>query len=241
MKISVLDIGFDNFTKQEAVSKAMELIAARRGGYAVTPNPEIVWLCRKNNELKVAIEGASIVLADGIGIIKGAAILKTPLKERIPGIDYATALMSELAQKGGTVFLLGAKPGIAEKAAKMLEKAHKDLRIIGVADGYFKDEAPIVESLKTLDPDLILVCLGSPKQELFMARNKNAVRGMMIGLGGSLDVYSGMVERAPEKWRKLGLEWLYRLIKEPKRIGRMMKLPLFLIAVLWRRVRGRKG
>ena len=240
MKTDVLGIGFDNITKTEAVKKAVELISAGQGCYIVTPNPEIVWACRKNKMLKEAVEGASLTLADGIGIVKGAKILGTPLKDHIPGIEFASDLMQELSEKGARVFLFGAKPGIAEKAGEKLSKQFEGLEICGTADGYFKDDSAIIENIKRLSPDLTLVCLGSPKQELWMAEHEKELNTLMIGLGGSLDVFSGTVERAPEKFRKHGLEWFYRLCKEPRRIGRMMKLPLFLFAVIGQRISGKK-
>ena len=138
------------------------------------------------------------------------------------------------------MFLLGAKPGVAEQAGKRLETMFPGLVIAGAYDGYFKDDAPVVEAVNAAHPDLLLVCLGAPKQELWMQHNQSVLNvGLMAGLGGSLDVFAGNVKRAPKLFQKLGLEWFYRLLKEPKRIGRMMKLPKFLFACIGKKLRGR--
>ena len=137
-----------------------------------------------------------------------------------------------MADEGKALYLLGAKPGVAEQAAKNLVEKHPGLRIAGTHDGYFKEDGPIVEDIHRSGADVVFVCLGAPKQELWMARNAAATGAhLLCGLGGSLDVFAGVVERAPEFWCNHGLEWFYRLCKEPRRIGRMMKLPLFLVHV----------
>ena len=239
-RIRVLGVEFDNLTMREALNIALDAIHRRSGGWIVTPNPEIVMLCRENPQLADAVRNAEMVIPDGIGVIYGTRILGTPLKERLPGIDFASALMLEWAAEKGRVYLFGAKPGIAEKAAAFLQTQHDGLEICGVHDGYFSDDAPIIADINAKKPDLLLVCLGAPKQELWMQANADKLDvGLMIGLGGSLDVFAGVVQRAPAVWRRLGLEWLYRLLKEPKRIGRMMKLPMFLFAVIWHRVRNK--
>ena len=182
-----------------------------------------------------------MVLADGVGVTKAAAMLGTPLKARVPGIDFASGVMARLAQRGGSVFLFGAKPGVAEEAAEKLKGMFPGLIVAGTADGYFTDDAPIVEKINAAGPDLLMVCLGSPKQELWMSAHAGRLNaGLMAGLGGSLDVFAGRVERAPEAWRRLGLEWLYRVIKEPKRLGRVMKLPLFVVEAAGQRAKGKR-
>ena len=232
-----MGVGFDNLTMDEALSSALSLMEEKRAAYVVTPNPEIVMLCRENPNAASAVKDADLVLADGIGIIYGAKILGTPLKQKLPGIDFAQALFAKMAQAEKTLFLLGAKPGVAESAAQALQERFKGLKIVGTNDGYFSDDEPIVEKINAVSPDLLLVCLGAPKQELWMQKNAPALKvGLMAGLGGSLDVFAGVVERAPEAWQKLGLEWLYRLKKEPGRIKRMSNLPKFGIAVLGRRM-----
>lgn len=236
-----MDVGFDDLTMDEAVSRAQKCFESRNACYIVTPNPEIVMLCRDDPSLAQAVHGAYLVLADGVGIVYGAKILGTPLKQKLPGIDFAQQLFAIMAKEGKTLFLLGAKPGVAEKAAEVLTAQFEGLRIVGMNDGYFQDDAPVVEKINAVSPDLLLVCLGAPKQELWMRENAPKLSvGLMAGLGGSLDVFAGEVKRAPEVWQKLGLEWFYRLCKEPSRAGRMSNLPKFGFAVIGRRLKGGK-
>ena len=237
MRIDVMGVGFDSLTMDEAVARARDLMAERRAAYVVTPNPEIVMLCRDDPAAMQAVQGADLVLPDGIGIVYGAKILHQPLRGRVPGIEFGTGMIERCAKLGKSVYLLGAKPGVAEQAAENLKNRFPGLVIAGTHDGYFKEDAPIAAEIKASGADMALVCLGAPKQELWMQRNAPRLRvGLMAGLGGSLDVFAGNVKRAPKLFQKLGLEWFYRLIKEPKRIGRMMKLPLFLVHVV-----GKKG
>lgn len=231
-KIDVLGVAFDNLTMDEAVERAWTVMNERRAAYVVTPNPEIVMRCRADAEAKAAVDGAALTIPDGIGVIYGARMLNTPLKEKIPGIDFTSKLLERMAGEGRCVFLFGSKPGVAEAAAERLRAQYPGLRVAGTNDGYFTDDAPIVEKINAAAPDLLLVCLGAPKQEKWMhARAPQLDVGLMIGAGGSLDVFAGTAERAPEGWRKAGLEWLYRLLREPSRIGRMMALPEFLLTV----------
>ena len=240
MKINVCDLNFDNLTMGEAVNKGMELMERKNAAYVVTPNSEIAWMCRKDEEFKNIINSADLVLPDGIGIIYGAKILSRPMKEKVAGCDFAENLFAAMAGTDKTVYLLGAKPGVAEKAAENLTAKYPGLKIVGTADGYFKEDGPVVEKINEAEPDLLLVCLGAPKQEKWMVKNAPDLKvGLMAGLGGSLDVFAGIVERAPEKWQKLGLEWLYRLYKEPKRIKRMSMLPAFLLSTVMQRIKGK--
>ena len=232
MRIDVLGVGFDNLTMEEAVAEGMRLVNSDGFHYVVTPNPEIVEVCRENPEAMKAVKGADLVLPDGIGVVKGAAMLGTPLKGRVPGIEFASGLMAEMAKSGKKLYLLGAKPGVADLAAEKLKGNFSGLQIVGTHDGYFKEDGPIVEDIRKSGADVVFVCLGAPKQEFWMVKNGPASGAhLMCGLGGSLDVFAGVVERAPKFWCDHGLEWFYRLCKEPKRIGRMMKLPLFLVHV----------
>lgn len=236
MRIDVLGVGFDNLTLKQAVDKAAQI----KGGYVVTPNPEIVWLARQNSDLSLALQDASMVLPDGIGITYGARMLSRPLKERVPGIEFASAYIERLASENKKIFLFGAKPGVAELAAEKLREAYKGIEICGSADGYFKDDAPIIAAINEARPDFLLVCLGAPKQEIWMREHSGKISAeLMAGLGGVLDVYAGIAERAPEAWCKAGFEWLYRLLKQPSRFRRMLKIPLFLFAVVGQRIRGR--
>lgn len=238
-QIEILGVAFDNVTMDEAVDRALTLMEARSAAYVVTPNPEIVMSAREDPALALAIQNADMVLPDGVGVIYGGKILGTPLKEKVPGIDFASRVMERLSQRNGRVYLFGAKPGVAELAGENLQKQFPGLLIAGTCDGYFTDDSPIIDAINEAKPDLLLVCLGSPKQELWMQSNAKRLNvGLMAGLGGSLDVFAGIVERAPERWQKLGMEWLYRLMKQPKRVGRMMKLPKFVLCAV--RERGKR-
>ena len=238
MRTDVLGVGFDNLTLEEAVEAGASLVEAEGFHYTVTPNPEFLLAARKNPPFRQALLGADLVLADGIGVVYSAKILGHPLKGRAPGIEFAQRLLAWMANHGKRLFLLGAKPGVAELAAANLKSTYPGLIVCGTHDGYFKEDGPVVEEIRTAAADVVFVCLGAPKQEFWMVEHGPATGAhLMIGLGGSLDVFAGVVERAPQAFQKLGLEWLHRLIKEPKRIGRMAKLPL----VLWYALGARMG
>ena len=240
MRINIMGVEFDSLTLSEAVERAETLIAERSAAYVVTPNPEIVMTCWDNPDAMEAVQNADLVLPDGVGVVYGAKILGTPLKGKLPGIDFATELMRRLAKRGGRVYLLGAKPGIAELAGERMHEQFPGLIVCGTHDGYFQEDAPVIEEINALQQDLLLVCLGAPKQELWMHRNRPLLKvGLMAGLGGSLDVFAGTVKRAPVFFQKLGLEWFYRLLKEPWRFKRMMKLPKFLFACIGKKFRRR--
>ena len=236
MRVDVLGVGFDNITMEQAVSRAMALMEESGAHYVVTPNPEIVEICREDGEARAVINRADLVLPDGIGVIYGAKLLHTPLVQRLPGIEFAQALMAAMAGTERSLFLLGAKPGYAEEAARRLTERYPGLKIAGTNDGYFQDDAPVVEKIRRSGADAVFVCLGAPKQEFWMARNGGATgAGLLVGLGGCLDVFSGNTKRAPAIFCRIGLEWFYRLLCQPSRIGRMMKLPLFLLHVMGER------
>ena len=180
------------------------------------------------------------MLADGVGVIHAAKILGRPLKGRVPGIEFASALMERMAQTGRRLYLLGAKPGVAEMAAANLQAKYPGLVICGTHDGYFKEDGPVVQAIRDSGAEAVFVCLGAPKQEKWIAANGAATGAkLLVGLGGSLDVFAGTVKRAPEAFQKLGMEWFYRLCTQPSRIGRMAKLPLFLVSAAGARLRGK--
>ncbi len=232
MRINVLGVGYDNVTMAEAAARGAALLDAGGTHYVVTPNPEIVETCRVDPEAMAAVNGADLVLPDGIGVIYGARMLKTPLKERVPGIEFGAAMIDYCAKNQKSVYLLGAKPGVAETAAEHLKRRFDGLIVAGTHDGYFKDDAAAAALIRESGAAMALVCLGAPKQEIFMARYGEATGArLLMGLGGALDVFAGVAQRAPEFYIKHNLEWLYRLLKNPSRAGRMVKLPLFLLHV----------
>lgn len=233
-----MGVGFDDLTRDGAVALCKNLIEEHRSAYMVTPNPEIVMASWDNPALREAISNADLVIPDGIGVVKAAKILGTPLKERLPGIEIGEAILQYAAQSGKKVFLLGAKPGVADLAADRMREMFPGIDICGVNDGYFKDDAAVIEKINAAKPDFLMVCLGFPKQEMWMAQNASKLDvGLMAGLGGSLDVFAGTVLRAPEKWQRMNAEWLYRWIKEPWRFKRIARLPLFILKAIAKRIR----
>ena len=240
---SILGVHFHAVTLQQAVELAMSRIRARQKGYVVTPNPEIVDLCRKDSDFMGMVNHAALVLPDGIGIIYAAKILGEELCGKVAGIDFAESLAAAMAKEGMRLYLLGAKPGVAEKAGKNLCAKYPGLVLAGTHDGYFSDEQEAVEAINACGgADVVFVCLGAPKQEKFISAHIEEIHATLYcGLGGSLDVFAGEVKRAPDIFIRLGLEWFYRLLKQPSRIGRMMKLPKFLLIVFRERLLGRKG
>lgn len=239
MRIEVMDIPFDNVTMNEALDAADRLMARSGATYGVTPNAEIVYEALEDEALRQIICRADLVLPDGAGVVLAAKLLKTPLKEKVAGIDFARRLMERHREDGTTFFFLGSKPGVAEKAVENMRKDYPGIQIVGTRDGYFQDEADVIREINEKKPDVLFVCLGFPKQERFMYDHREALQvGLMLGLGGSLDGFAGNVKRAPEWMIRCSLEWLYRLIQEPSRFGRMLRLPKFLWRVMLRRMKG---
>ncbi len=239
MKQDVLGLQFDNVTMDEAVARAKELLEMPGASIVVTPNAEIGYEALHDAQFRALLNGAELVLPDGAGVVLAAKLRKTPLKQKVAGVDFADRLLGVLAETGKTLYLLGGKPGIAELAAQKMVEKHPGLRICGTADGYFKEETPVIEKINAVKPDVLFVCVGAPKQEIFMNahRDKLDVR-LMAGLGGSLDAFAGTVKRAPKWMIRCNLEWLYRLVKEPKRFGRMLRLPKYLWAAVTVRSKG---
>ena len=239
MKIEIMGVRFDNVTMAEALEEALRLMERPGAACVVTPNAEIVYEAMQSDELRTLLNEADLVLPDGAGVVLASNILKTPLKQKVAGVDFADQLLGILARNGGSAYLLGSKPGVAELAAEKMLQKHPGLTITGLADGYFQDEAAVVEKINAASPDFLFVCLGAPKQERFMAQHRQELNvKLMDGLGGSLDSFAGTVKRAPQWMINLSLEWLYRLIQEPKRFRRMLRLPKFLWAVCRKRIGG---
>ena len=246
MKLDIMGLQFDNVTMDEAAARAEKILAGEKTCYVVTPNAEIAYEALHDEKLRALINDADLVLPDGAGVVLASKLLKTPLKQKVAGVDFADRLLSVLEKTGGGLFLLGSISTISKLcalyigiAAQKMTGKHPKLRICGMNDGYFKDEAPVIEKINAAKPDVLFVCLGAPKQEIFMKTHLKELHvKLMIGLGGSLDSFAGTVKRAPNWMIRCNLEWLYRLIKEPKRFGRMLRLPKYLFAVLGKRIRG---
>ena len=223
-----MGVGFDNLTKSEFTAKAEDMLQNGERGYVVTPNAEIVYEAIHDDGFRQLLNDASLVLPDGAGVVLGAKILGTPVKEKVAGIEFGEEVCRLLAKNGGKLYLLGGKPGIAKAAGEKLVEKYPGLTFCGAADGYFKDEQAVVAKINEAKPDVLFVCLGAPKQELFIKNHFDELDvTLMLGLGGSLDGYAGVAQRAPRWMIDLSLEWLYRLLKEPRRLGRMMRLPKF--------------
>lgn len=230
-KINILGVNFDNVNMQEAIEKCKEFISSDSGHLVVTPNPEIVMRAQDNEEFKSIINNAALVIPDGIGIIKAGNILGTPLKERVAGYDLICNLFEEAKDGSISFYFWGSKPGIAEKAKEKIKEKYPKLNVLGAHTGYFneEEEKAIIQEIKELKPDVLLVGLGAPKQEIIINKCINEkIFKIGIGCGGSIDVISGEVKRAPKIFIKLHLEWFYRLLKQPTRLKRMMVLPKFI-------------
>ena len=241
IKKQVMTSAFDNITMDEAVGTAMGHIAARSRCRVVTPNAEFALEAKKNPRFLNILNTSQLVLADGISVVLASKIIGDPMQGRVTGVGFAQALAAAMAKEGKSIYLLGAKPGVAEQAAEKLLQTYPGLQIAGTHDGYFKEEGPVIAAINAAKPDALLVCLGAPKQEYFMEDHDGDLEvPVMAGLGGSMDVLAGNVQRAPEFFQKYGLEWLYRLCKEPQRWKRMIKLPLYLWDALIWRIKGGK-
>ena len=239
MKIDVMGLKFDSMTMDEALSRAEALLRGDKAAYVVTPNAEIAYEALHDGQLREMLNGADLMLPDGAGVVLASKLLRTPVTQKVAGVDFAAGLLGILERNGQSLYLLGGKPGIGELAAQKMLEAHPQLRIAGIADGYFQDEAPVIAKINASGADALFVCLGAPKQERFMVQHQQELHvHLMAGLGGSLDAFAGTVQRAPAWMIRLNLEWLYRLIREPKRFRRMLRLPKYLWAVMLKRIRG---
>ena len=235
VKQDILGLNFDNLTMEEALAKGEALLEGDRAAVVVTPNAEIAYDACKNEEFRELLNRADLMLPDGAGVVLAAKLRKTPLKGKVAGIDFAANMLQVFARRGTRLYLLGSKPGVAEQAAEKMREKAPGLVICGMADGYFKDEAPVIEKINEAGAEALFVCLGAPKQEKFMFNHQSELTTvrLMAGLGGSLDSFAGNVKRAPKWMIRMNLEWLYRLCKEPKRIGRMMRLPKYVLRAVF--------
>lgn len=202
----------------------------------MTPNPEMVMIAQKNKDLMYALRASDLVIPDGIGLIIASKIQNIGLRERVTGIDTMDKVLQICHEKQKSIFLLGGKPGRAERATENILNQYPGITSAGHYHGYFGEEEndKIIDMINQQRPEVVFVCLGSPRQEIWIHKNRYRLNcKIVMGAGGSVDVYAGEVKRAPEVYQKIGLEWLYRLIQEPTRIKRMSVLPLFLWKSLW--------
>lgn len=229
-KVSVLGVAFDNKTKETFLEELMERIDHNKKSFVVTANPEIVMYAKKDPFYMSLIKEADYIIADGIGIIKGSKILGTPIIERVAGYDLMLALLEEANIKGSRVYLLGAKEEVLQNTVKKVHELYPSINLVGARNGYFDfSDASVIESVQTTRPDMVFVAIGYPRQEQWIQQYlTTASKGLLMGVGGSFDVLSGKSKRAPKIFIQLNIEWLYRLIKQPFRLKRMMALPQFL-------------
>lgn len=231
----ILGVPFNNMTAVEAVEMAMVCLEGESKGMLFTPNPEMVMLAQKDEEFMTILNSSTINVPDGIGIVYGSKFTSNPISERVAGYDLVQAVFDRMKTSRKTVYFFGGAPGVAQAAKEAMEKKHRGLNVVGVADGYFDEEKEkqIIAEINELRPDLLLVGIGFPKQEKWIYNNLDKLNvKLAIGVGGSFDVMSGNVKRAPAIFIKLGLEWFHRLITQPSRFVRMLQLPVFMIEVI---------
>ena len=224
-RISFLGTEIDNLTRREALIEAQRLIEQKRPAYVVTPNVDHIVKLEKDNEFRRVYQNADLILTDGKPLIWISKWLKTPIKEKISGSDFFPDLCEIAARKGYRIFLLGAAEGVAKKAAIHLEQQYPGIKVTGVYSPPFGFEKDIVETqhiielVKDARPDILAVGVGAPKQEKFIYHHYQEMGvPLSLAIGASIDFLAGNVERAPRWMSKHGLEWFYRLMKEPRRM-----------------------
>lgn len=218
-----------------ALSVIEDFIAQRTPHLVVTADASAVVIAQNDRELYSIINCADLVTPDGMGILWAAKCFGCPLLERVSGADMVEKLCSIADKTGYRIFLLGSAPGIADAAAMNLKARYPNLQIAGTHHGYFKeDEAPqIIQKIRDSKPDILFTAMGIPLQEKWISRYMHEIEvPVSMGVGGTFDVLSGQVKRAPKWMQDHGLEWIYRLIKDPKKIGKVKTLPIFAMMVL---------
>ncbi|WP_337018002.1 WecB/TagA/CpsF family glycosyltransferase [Oceanobacillus massiliensis] len=237
-KVTIMDIGFLNASLQDLLHNYLfPRLNRKQKTFVVTANPEIVMKTRENAPYRKIIQSADYVIPDGAGIVMAAKYLKNPLPERIPGYDLMNELIKFAELQGLSCYFLGAKEYVNEKTIVEVEKKFPKLKIAGNHHGYIDiNDNSIANSIASTEPDLIFVALGMPKQEQWIAKHFDKFhKGLFMGVGGSFDVLSGELKRAPQKWINLNLEWLYRFLKQPIRFRRLLKVFEFIFKVILRK------
>lgn len=238
-RINIHGVKIHNVTMQEAVETVLSWVSGNSIHSVYTPNAEIIMQAQRNTELKNILNEAGLLIPDGAGVVLGSKILKTPLKEKVSGIDLIKNLFKYSAGKNIGYYILGGKPGVAEMAAVNILSGYGKVNIKGYTHGYFTpdEENALIENINRLKPDILLVGFGVPIQEFWIHQNMYRLNcKVCIGIGGAIDVLAGTVALAPEIMRKAGLEWLFRLIREPKRYKRMLDLPRFVLLTWKKRI-----
>lgn len=233
-KVNILGVDFDNKNFNQFQNTFIGRLNNHLSTFVVTANPEIVMAANENPEfMKILQNDTDYITADGIGIIKASKMLGQPLSERVTGYDLFLWLMQVANDREAKVYLIGAKPEVIHAVQAKIAKNYPDIRLVGADDGYFREDLDLVaRRIARTNPDMVFAALGFPKQEqLLSILRKNEVPALMMGVGGSFDVFSGKVKRAPEIFQQAHLEWFYRLITNPSRFKRMMVLPKFVARV----------
>lgn len=232
--VDILDVKIDDITIDIALKKMIGFLDEEKNHIVCTPNSEIMMESYKDDRLKYILNNSDMVVADGMGVVLASKILGTPLKERIAGCDLVQSILGLSLEKKIKVFLLGGKPDVVKKAVENYSSL-SGVEFVGYNDGYFKkeDEDDIINKINELTPDILLVGLGAPKQEKWIYENKDRLKvKISMGIGGTIDVMAKKVKRAPKFFRDNGLEWFYRLCKEPSRFFRMLSIPRFILLVI---------
>lgn len=233
--VNIAGINIDDITMDQAVKRVYSFISSNENHSIYTPNAEIMMDGITNKTLNEVLNNADMLVADGAGVVLASKILGEKVIEKVSGVDLAKNLLAFSSKMPIKFFLFGGNPGIAEKAHANIICDYPNAQVVGTRNGYFTedDEAAIISEINNSDADVLLVCLGAPKQELWIHENKNKLKvKACLGVGGTLDILAGNVKLAPDFFRNNGLEWLYRLYKEPRRFKRMLRLPKFILYVL---------
>lgn len=237
--LRILGIPIHDVTLEEAVEQAAAWVKEGNAHQMATVNPEFVMAARRDPAFRAVLEGADLCLPDGVGITLAARYLGRPLRERVAGVDLVEALAARAARDGWRVFFLGAAPGVADRAASILAARYPGLTVAGTYAGSPRreEEDEIVQKVREAGADVLLVAYGAPAQDLWLARNLARTGAKVgVGVGGAFDYIAGVVPRAPRWMRRVGLEWLYRLIHQPWRWRRQRVLPLYALLVLLSKV-----
>lgn len=233
MKEIILGVKVNTENYDELIKKLFQRIDNNEKSLVVAINPEKLMKAKEDQSLKDLLNRAEFQIPDGIGVILASKLNKGNIKSRVTGIDMMDRIVREAARTRKSIFLYGAKPGVAEQAAEALQFIYPSLIVAGTQDGYEKDNEIVKNKINEAKPDILFVAMGSPRQEEWIEANRDQLHPSLYqGVGGSFDVLAGNIKRAPEFFQKTGLEWFYRLAKEPSRIQRQMVLPKFLLETL---------
>ena len=240
MKSRILGVDFDNLTPEAAVGRFLELLEGDAPAVVVTPNPEMVMLTRKDADFHKILNSADLCVPDGTGVVWASKYSQSRIRQRVPGIELALNVMESPEGRAKRWFFLGGAPGVAQEAKDAMEARFEGLEVVGTHHGYFgeQDENELIEKIAASGADIVLVGLGFPRQEKWIDAHKHRLgAAVLMGVGGSFDVMSGRLKRAPKLFRKLRLEWFYRLLRQPSRIWRQRVLVKFVFAVIFQKRR----